>query len=57
MYPLPLSCYGYENLLLFYCYFIDFFFHSGVGFFLKPEYHSPVKFKFFLWEFDLKYQG
>lgn len=30
------------------------FFHCGVLFFFKPEYHSSVKFKFFLWELDLK---
>lgn len=58
MYPLPFSCHGYKNLLVFFfsCYFIEFF-YCGVGFcfcFLKPEYHNPVKFKCFLWEFGLK---
>lgn len=50
----PLSCYAYENLLIFIVILLIIFSLWGDGVLLKPEYHSPVKFKFFLWELDLK---
>lgn len=48
MYPLPLSCYGYENLLLFYSYFIDYFFFIVEWGFLETRIPQPCEIQILL---------